>query len=145
MTCGPGPGKLKRITFGPGPALASSMACRRVPGPESPVLVATISCGITRTTKEQALVFPPASRATQVTTVLPAGKLAPDAGEQTTSTSASQLSPTIGEAKVTTAAPESDGFSEVMISAGQTIDGGVTSWTRIVWSQDVWLPQASVA
>lgn len=58
-----------------------------------------VALALTVTVKAQALLFPVASVARQVTTVAPKGKAEPEAGEQVTDTP-EQLSVTVGEGKL---------------------------------------------
>ncbi|MED3574136.1 hypothetical protein P4452_17940 [Cytobacillus praedii] len=93
--------------------------------------------------KEQALIFPAASVAVQVTVVVPRGKNDPDAGVQTV-VAPGQLSITVGSGKLTNA-PLLPGSLNTVISSEQVIIGGSESTIVIVKEHSAVLPALSVA
>jgi hypothetical protein len=97
----------------------------------------------TVTVKEQPLVLPELSIATQFTSVTPLAKVEPEGGVHTTVTPG-QLSVAVA-ANVTFEAVHSPRSVERTILAGQTIDGGWVSLTVTEKEQPFVFPEASVA
>ena len=75
------PVTLNRMVFVPGQSLASSMAARSVPGPESSVLVTVMFGAQTVTVNVQSFV-PARLVAVQVTVVTPTANVVPEGGAQ---------------------------------------------------------------
>src|SRR5437016_1648449 len=93
---GPPPGSRRTTRFSSGESFASNNACRRVPGPESSVLVTGRSYGMTRTMKLQEFEFRQSSTAVPMTKFVPTGNNEPGAGEVNMAGFAVQLSVAVG-------------------------------------------------